>query len=101
MARFDAHLPSPDSRRARRLPLRALSPRAEHGQANVHLAIMAALQEQHGDKLDIHLASFDSLRKRCPSSVTFHVVVGMALTQMHSMDKNQGKTISSTASSMR
>ncbi|GFZ44334.1 hypothetical protein JCM24511_02056 [Saitozyma sp. JCM 24511] len=61
----------------------------EHGQSNVHLAVIASLQDRHGDLLDIHLASFKSLQKRCPLGVTFNVVVGKPLTERHNMAKAQ------------
>ncbi|WVQ81034.1 hypothetical protein IAT38_003141 [Cryptococcus sp. DSM 104549] len=44
----------------------------EQGQTNVHFACISAFQQAHGDAIDIHLASAESVEKRAPDGVTFH-----------------------------
>ncbi|WVQ76415.1 hypothetical protein IAR50_006082 [Cryptococcus sp. DSM 104548] len=62
----------------------------EHGQANVHLATIAALQsglplplapDLSNIELDLHLASFPSLAKRVPAGVTWWEIEGKGFVQ--------------------
>ncbi|WVQ76486.1 hypothetical protein IAR50_006154 [Cryptococcus sp. DSM 104548] len=46
----------------------------EHGQSNVHLALISSIQRQHPSAVAMHLASYAELKPRCPSGVTFHTV---------------------------
>ncbi|WVR03363.1 hypothetical protein IAU60_000354 [Kwoniella sp. DSM 27419] len=53
----------------------------EAGQANVHLATIAALKAKHGDNVDIHLCSYEGLRSRVTNGITFHAVSGCGLVE--------------------
>ncbi|KAK4684396.1 hypothetical protein P7C73_g5781, partial [Tremellales sp. Uapishka_1] len=57
----------------------------EHGQANSHLAVISALQAKYGDSLDIHVSSFELLRKRVPGKVTFDPLVGKGLVEYYNV----------------
>ncbi|WVQ85739.1 hypothetical protein IAT38_007906 [Cryptococcus sp. DSM 104549] len=63
-----------------------------YGEANCHLAVIAALLEHHEEEVDIHLVSFEPLRERAPSGVQFHAVSGRSL-----LGSLQAKTGSSKA----
>ncbi|ODN97030.1 hypothetical protein I350_08008 [Cryptococcus amylolentus CBS 6273] len=63
---------------------------AQHGQANVHLAVIAALQsglplplapDLSNIELDLHLASFPHLAKRVPAGVTWWEIEGKGFAQ--------------------
>ncbi|WVQ81036.1 hypothetical protein IAT38_003143 [Cryptococcus sp. DSM 104549] len=64
----------------------------EFGQANCQLATISALQEAHGDAIDIHLASFAVLGSRVPTGVTFHPLVGTDTLSSLDASAPPGKT---------
>lgn len=57
--------------------------RAEHGQADVHLAVIASLRTIHANDIDIHLSSFEPFRQRGLTNVTFHSIVGKSIQQAY------------------
>jgi hypothetical protein len=66
----------------------------EHGQASVHVNLSATLAARYSKEADVHLLSFDGLRSRCPTNVTFHAFEGVGLSKLY-MEKwralNPGK----------
>ncbi|ORY31940.1 hypothetical protein BCR39DRAFT_557870 [Naematelia encephala] len=55
-----------------RRPIVLFATSPEHGDSNVHMAVISSLLEKHGDEIEIHLTSQSTLRDRSPPTVTFH-----------------------------
>ncbi|GME30643.1 hypothetical protein C8Q76DRAFT_791940 [Neofusicoccum parvum] len=68
----------------------------EHGQANVHLAVIASLREHHNDDVDIYISSYESLRPRVPDGVTFKPVFGHGLIHYFKPTLEEGMTVRNT-----